>query len=161
MTLFKVVPTYCDTLEAVLTFCEVSLLTVRYCGVIKLVGVGAAAAGTPARGAVDKLHKLFCSWSTFFCSFSFWVSANLTTKGDEQPSMVWEWCIALIALIAHCRVENVTKAQPEKKEERERKIKVCPHWEINNIWKLSLMEFLQFCIWMQIKIYPKNECISS
>ena len=115
MTLFKVVPTYCDTLEAVLTFCEVSLLTVRYCGVIKLVGVGAAAAGTPARGAVDKLHKLFCSWSTFFCSFSFWVSANLTTKGDEQPSMVWEWCIALIALIAHCRVENVTKAQPEKK----------------------------------------------
>ena len=61
MTPLKLVPTCCDTFKTVLTYCEVSLLTVRYCGVIKLVGVGAAAAGTPARGAVDKLHKLFCS----------------------------------------------------------------------------------------------------
>lgn len=28
----------------------------------------------------------------FFCSFSFCVSANLTTSGAEQPSIVWLWC---------------------------------------------------------------------
>ena len=87
-------------------------LTVRYCGLIRLAAAAAGVAAV-AIGVVDKLHKLFCSWSTFFCSFSFWVSANLTTRGDEQPSIVWEWCIALMALIAHCLVENVTKAQPE------------------------------------------------
>ena len=100
--------------------CALQCPTVRYCGVIKLAAAAWAvswwawgcAAAAAARGAVDKVHKLFCSWSTFFCSFSFWVSANLTTRGDEQPSIVWEWCIVLMALIAHCLVENVTKEQP-------------------------------------------------
>ena len=37
---------------------------------------------------------------TFLCSLSFWVSANLTTIGEEHPSIVMLWCIALIATIA-------------------------------------------------------------
>ena len=40
------------------------------------------------------------SFSTFLCSLSFCVSANLTTMGEEQPSMVMLWCVALIATIA-------------------------------------------------------------
>ena len=46
-------------------------LTVRYCGVIKFAAAAAAGAAAKAAGAVDNVHKLFCSWSTFFCSFSF------------------------------------------------------------------------------------------
>ena len=37
---------------------------------------------------------------TFLCSLSFCVSANLTTMGEEHPSIVMLWCIALIATIA-------------------------------------------------------------
>lgn len=32
-----------------------------------------------------------CIWWYFFCSLSLCVSANLTTKGAEQPSIVWLW----------------------------------------------------------------------
>ena len=48
------------------------ILTVKYCGPIF----------TPA-----KLYKLACICWSLFWSFSFWVSANFTTRGDEHP---WE-----------------------------------------------------------------------
>ena len=43
--------------------------------------------------------------ATFLCSLSFWVSANLTTIGEEHPSIVRLWCIALMATIA---IWNIT-----------------------------------------------------
>ena len=60
-------------------------------------------------------HRLDWSCWTFFCSLSFCVSANLTTMGEEQPSIVLDWCIAPIAVVACCRLEKVTKAQPKSK----------------------------------------------
>lgn len=35
-----------------------------------------------------------CIWWSFFCSLSLCVSANLTTNGAEQPSIVWLWLSA-------------------------------------------------------------------
>lgn len=74
-----------------------------------------------------------------FCSLSFWVSANFTTMGEEQPwnrqnhrscqhaeaetaasgqtsvtSMVWDWCMDLMAACAICRAVNVTNAHPAR-----------------------------------------------
>ena len=46
------------------------------------------------------------------------------TSGDEQPSMVCEWCMALMATMAHCRDEKVTKAQPGKEPVTMKLIKV-------------------------------------
>lgn len=37
--------------------------------------------------------------------------------------MVYDWCIALIALMAHCFDVYVTNAQPAKKENRKEKLK--------------------------------------
>lgn len=42
--------------------------------------------------AAAKFHKFACICCIFFCSFSFCVSANLTTSGAEQPSIVCDWC---------------------------------------------------------------------
>lgn len=42
--------------------------------------------------AAARLHKFACICCIFFCSFSFWVSANLTTIGAKHPSMVCDWC---------------------------------------------------------------------
>ena len=33
--------------------------------------------------------------------------------GEEHPSMVRLWCMALMARMAICRLAKVTKAQPE------------------------------------------------
>lgn len=78
-----------------------------------------------------KFHRFDCSDWTRFWSFSFCVSANFTTKGAEHPSIVWLWWrawnlkfnwiwlfsqainwLTLIAPMADCLVEKVTKAQP-------------------------------------------------
>ena len=69
--------------------------------------------GAPGAGA--RPHRLVCSAWIFLCSLSFWLSANLTTRGELQPSMVRLWCIALIATMAICLLMKVTKAQPEIK----------------------------------------------
>lgn len=42
--------------------------------------------------AAARLHKFACICCIFFCSFSFCVSANFTTSGAEQPSIVCDWC---------------------------------------------------------------------
>lgn len=85
-------------------------------------------------------------WAMRFCSLSFWVSANFTTMGDEHPlktetgwstisaglndhdsnvflgnmwsvtSMVWDWCMDLMADWAICLAVNVTNAQPESEK---------------------------------------------
>uniref|UniRef100_A0A2M4D7H5 Putative secreted protein n=2 Tax=argyritarsis section TaxID=44545 RepID=A0A2M4D7H5_ANODA len=57
-------------------------------------------------------HRFDCICCIRLASFSFCVSANLTTSGAEQPSIVLLWCSCLIALMADCLVANVTKAQP-------------------------------------------------
>ena len=85
-------------------------------------------------GITILLWFVYCCW-IFFVSLSFGVSANLTTSGDEQPclnriendyldisinnltSIVWDWCMDLIALIAHCRFWKVIKAHPRKSYE--------------------------------------------
>lgn len=78
-----------------------------------------------------KFHRFDCSDWTRLASFSFCVSANFTTNGAEQPSIVWLWwsdwwkgrkdeatvaigikILTLIAPMADCLVEKVTKAQP-------------------------------------------------
>uniref|UniRef100_A0A6B0USR2 Secreted protein n=1 Tax=Ixodes ricinus TaxID=34613 RepID=A0A6B0USR2_IXORI len=58
------------------------------------------------------VHRLVITCCCLFCSFSFCVSANFTTIGLLQPFMVCEWFIALMALMAHCRLAYVTKAHP-------------------------------------------------
>lgn len=40
------------------------------------------------------VHRDCWKCCIFFISLSFCVSANLTTSGAEQPSMVWLWCRA-------------------------------------------------------------------
>jgi len=83
------------------------------------VGAAGATAGVAAGEDIPLSdHRLDCNCWTFFCSFSFCVSANLTTIGDEQPSIVNEWCMALMAVIAVCRELNVTKAQPTRMENK-------------------------------------------
>lgn len=85
------------------------------CGSLTVQVGGFPADMTLVPGSPERLHRLLRKRLTFFCSFSFWVSANFTTTGEEQPSMVCEWCMALMAVMAHCLVEKVTKAQPAKK----------------------------------------------
>lgn len=54
-------------------------------GVMPIDAVGVV----PVPLIVDKMATCIC-W-TFFWSFSFCVSANLTTNGAEHPSIVWLW----------------------------------------------------------------------
>lgn len=59
-------------------------------GLRPLVGVAPRPAMLPVDGVVSAVipTRLACSCCIFFWSFSFCVSANLTTSGAEQPSMV-------------------------------------------------------------------------
>ena len=84
----------------------------RYCCCAMIAVVGFST----DEAVAEMFHRLDCSCWTFFCSFSFWVSANFTTIGEEHPSIVCEWWVALMAVMAHWRVEKVTKAQPGKQE---------------------------------------------
>lgn len=54
------------------SFAKYLKLTVRYWGVSAL-----------------RFQRLACICCSLFWSFSFWVSANLTTRGDEQPCNIW------------------------------------------------------------------------
>ena len=111
-------------------------LTAKYCGF--------PVARTAVLGLIpDKFHKFVWSCWTFFCSFSFWVSANFTTIGELHPSIVWEWCIALIAVIAHCLVEKVTNAQPES-------------WWINLNLDPAILDShlgITYCSWIPLIVY--------
>lgn len=94
-------------------------------------------------------------WAILFCSLSFCVSANFTTMGDEQPSMVCAWCIALIAVCAMALVVKVTNAQPRLSPSGPRNIRhssICPNEE--NMTRMSFsVHFLE--------IIPINSFLSS
>lgn len=103
-------------------------------------GVEAKPAMAPVVGDVRAVIPtiLACSCCIFFWSFSFCVSANLTTSGAEQPSMVRLWCRALIAPMALCFVANVTKAQPL----------LCPFWSRSTVHSSMVP-------------WPVNSCLTS
>lgn len=61
-------------------------------GFVNIDGVGGDCVVPIFILAAAKFHKFACICCIFFCSFSFCVSANLTTIGAEQPSIVCDWC---------------------------------------------------------------------
>lgn len=82
--------------------------------------VGVAGAGEPIFIlAAAKFHRFACICCIFFCSFSFCVSANLTTIGAEQPSIVCDWCKPFRYCIGHTSTQK--KQQQQRRRSRRRR----------------------------------------